>query len=172
MRIVCHRPPRYRTPASVHVVRATLSALPAQVIHRVGLALLRISESRLLKCVDQQELLCSLQEEQANCLDCERLLSLAFDRLSFLRSFPRSRIEALRRRHRARLLAAEGARGDGGGTPIVCTVAAAPESEALAADESSDESDDDAPDAIGADDGGYEHVSLDDLSAPTRSFWL
>ena len=30
----------------------------------------------------------------ARCLDCERLLSLAFDRFSFIRSFPRSRLDA------------------------------------------------------------------------------
>ena len=79
-----------------------------KVLHRVGLALLRVAEPRLLACTDQQELLCTLQDEQAGCLDCERLMSLAFDRQSFLRSFPRGRIHALRRRHRARLLVAEG----------------------------------------------------------------
>ena len=79
----------------------------AKVLHRVSLALLRVAEPRLLACRDQQEILLTLQEEQANCLDCERLLSLAFDRVSFLRSFPRARVESLRRKHRARLLAAE-----------------------------------------------------------------
>ena len=78
-----------------------------KVLHRVGLALLRIAEPRLLACHDQQELLCALQEEHAQCLDVERLLSVAFDKFSFLRSFPRSRIDALRRKHRARLRAAE-----------------------------------------------------------------
>ena len=66
------------------------------------LALLRVAEPRLLACRDQQEILLTLQEEQANCLDCERLLSLAFDRVSFLRSFPRARVESLRRKPRPR----------------------------------------------------------------------
>ena len=79
-----------------------------KVLHRVGLALLRVAEARLLQCQDQQELLCTLQEEQAGCFDCERLMTLAFDRYSFLRSFPRARVDALRRKHRARLLLAEG----------------------------------------------------------------
>jgi hypothetical protein len=78
-----------------------------KVLHRVGLALLRVAEPRLLACADQHELLWALQEEPARCLDVERLLSLAFDRGSFLRSFSRSRIHALRRKHRARLLLAE-----------------------------------------------------------------
>ena len=82
-----------------------------KVLHRVGLSLLRIAEPRLLRGADQQELLMTLQDEQANCLDCERLLSLSFDRHSFLRSFPRARIDQLRRKHRARILAAE--QGDG-----------------------------------------------------------
>jgi len=79
-----------------------------KVLHRVGLAMLRVAEARLLQCQDQQELLCTLQEEQAGCFDCERLMTLAFDRYSFLRSFPRARVDALRRKHRARLLLAEG----------------------------------------------------------------
>jgi hypothetical protein len=79
-----------------------------KVLHRVGLAMLRVSEARLLQCQDQQELLCTLQEEQAGCFDCERLMTLAFDRYSFLRSFPRARVDALRRKHRVRLLLAEG----------------------------------------------------------------
>ena len=37
-----------------------------KVLHRVGLALLRIAEPRLLACTDQQELLCTLQDEQAS----------------------------------------------------------------------------------------------------------
>jgi len=78
-----------------------------KVLHRIGLALLRIAQPRLLACTDQQELLCAIQEEQAGCLDCERLMSLAFDSHGFLRSFPRSRMQALRRLHRARLLLAE-----------------------------------------------------------------
>ena len=86
-----------------------------KVIHRVGLALLRIAEPRLLACHDQQELLCALQEEHAHCLDVERLLSVAFDKFSFLRSFPRGRIDALRRKHRSRLLVAEGDDSDSGG---------------------------------------------------------
>jgi len=84
-----------------------------KVLHRVSLSLLRVAEPRLLSCHDQQEMMCILQEEQANCLDCERLLSLAFDRLSFLRSFPVSRVKALRRKHRSRLLAAEGLAAEG-----------------------------------------------------------
>ena len=63
----------------------------AKVLHRVALALLRVAEPRLLQCNDQQEVLCALQEEQAGCLDCERLMTLAFDPYHFLRSFPRSR---------------------------------------------------------------------------------
>lgn len=80
----------------------------SKVLHRVSIALLRVAELRLLACNDQQEVLCALQEEQENCLDCERLLSLAFDKLSLVRAFSRGRIEALRRKHRTRLLAAEG----------------------------------------------------------------
>lgn len=79
----------------------------SKVLHRIGLAILRIAEPKLLQCRDQQEILCTLQQEQAGCLDCERLISFAFDRHSFLRSFPRSRINALRRKHRARLLLSE-----------------------------------------------------------------
>ena len=44
---------------------------------------------------------------QASCFDCERLLTLAFDNFAFLRSFPRARIEALRRKHQAHFLATE-----------------------------------------------------------------
>eukprot|EP00966_Prymnesium_polylepis_P050135 1160661-Prymnesium_polylepis.1 len=55
------------TPTCPHAPR------PPQVLHRVGLALLKVSEARLLQCVDQQELLCSLQEDVGNCFDWERL---------------------------------------------------------------------------------------------------
>lgn len=39
----------------------------SKVLHRVGLALLRVAEPRLLACRDQQELLCAIQEEQGAC---------------------------------------------------------------------------------------------------------
>ena len=78
-----------------------------KVLHRVGLSLLKLCEPRLLRCADQQEVLSVLCEEQAQCVDCERLLATAFDRRAFLRSFPRSRIESLRRAHRARLMTEE-----------------------------------------------------------------
>ena len=35
-----------------------------KVLHRIGLALLRIAEPRLLACTDQQELLTVIKEEQ------------------------------------------------------------------------------------------------------------
>ena len=40
----------------------------------------------------------ALLPRAANCLDCERLLSLAFDKFSFLRSFPQARVDTLRRK--------------------------------------------------------------------------
>jgi len=75
-----------------------------KVLHRVGIALLKVAEPTLLACDTQQELLCTLQREQARCLDCERLISFAFD-ISFIGSFPRQRVDALRQRHRAEVLA-------------------------------------------------------------------
>ena len=93
-----------------------------KVLHRIGLAVLRVAEPRLLACGDQQELLCAIQEEQANCLDCERLIALAFHKKTFLRSFPRARIEALRRKHRSRLVARE----ESNATPPPATPPAAP----------------------------------------------
>ena len=121
----------------------------------------------------------------ANCLDCERLLSLAFDQFSFLRSFPRARVESLRRKHYARLLAAEeaydrdyptrqsGRDSKGNSSPAeIHTPPVLPPVLPLDADDEEDSSD-----AEGADDeppasGEYDVVSLDDLTSPARSFWL
>jgi len=78
-----------------------------KLVHRVGLALLRVAERRLLRTGDQQQLLCALQDEQGHCFDCERLLYLATDRRAFLRSFPRKRVDALRAKHHRRLVQQE-----------------------------------------------------------------
>ena len=162
----------------------------SKVLHRVGLALLRVAEPRLLACGDQQELLCAIQEEQANCLDCERLLSLAFDKISFLRSFPRARVEALRKQHLARLMMLEGdleMPGDFGGdmsaptTPAVsseharATGAGAHVTAAHMEDDEEDSSDvEEGADSPDSESGlGYDVVSFDDVhTAPTRDFWL
>ena len=172
-----------------------------KVLHRIGLAVLRVAEPRLLACGDQQELLCAIQEEQANCLDCERLIALAFHKKTFLRSFPRARIEALRRKHRSRLIARE----ESNATPPPARPPAAPSHsqpshsltsadeeaaafqarEAAAAREASfgldeDSSDEEKPGDEEFGDGetaGYDMVSFDEVfdddNEPVhRSFWL
>ena len=156
-----------------------------KVIHRIGLALLRISEDRLLACNDQQELLMTLQEEHAHCLDCDRLLLVAFDRISFLRSFPQSRIDALRRKHRARLTAAEVDSGWGDGpttdsaaitSPLTDGVVVPPRpplrDDPRGGDSSSE--DDLEEESNGAPSGsGFDVVSaIDDTLRPVSSFWL
>jgi len=67
-----------------------------KVFHRIGLALLKICEARLLNCGEQHHLLCVLQEEEAHCYDCGRLFALAFDTRSFIGPFPRARLVTLR----------------------------------------------------------------------------
>jgi hypothetical protein len=132
----------------------------------------------------------------ANCLDCERLLSLAFDKLGFLRSFSNNRIEALRRKHRARLLALEAPPSP----PRSPSRAAAPSAadsapsysdqpatmsslsssevatsrESLLAPLEDDSSDEEADDELGDGEpaGEYDVVSHDDVREPARSFWL
>ena len=125
---------------------------------------------------------CSAWTCAANCLDCERLLSLAFDKISFLRSFPRARVETLRRKHRVRLEMAEGTTempADFGGpnaaktgstaksTPAELTVVAAREADA---DDSSDE---EGGDGLDSESAQFDVVSFDDVhQSPTRDFWL
>ena len=132
----------------------------------------------------------------ANCLDCERLLAISFDRLSFLRSFPRARIEALRRKHRARLKSAEASpprsrersadlddadacgTSEAGALPAPLLMACEP---ALLLEEDSSDGDGDGDgdgEAALLGDGGGEYdvvSSFDDVEASyerSRSFWL
>lgn len=67
-----------------------------KVFHRIGFALLKVCEARLLACSEQHHLLCALQEEEARCHDVGRLFALAFDTRSFVGPFPRSRLLSLR----------------------------------------------------------------------------
>jgi hypothetical protein len=70
-----------------------------KVFHRIGLALLKVCEARLLACREQHHFLCALQEEEARCHDVGRLFALAFDTRSFIGPFPRSRLFSLRARY-------------------------------------------------------------------------
>jgi hypothetical protein len=74
-----------------------------KVFHRIGLALLKVCEARLLACTEQHHFLCALQEEEARCHDVGRLFALAFDTRSFVGPFPRSKLLALRARYLAAL---------------------------------------------------------------------
>ena len=128
---------------------------------------------------------CAPRSRAANCLDCERLLSLAFDKFSFLRSFPQARVEALRRKHHARLLAAEeayetrpspprSAQAAGSASPVWASVEgirlACHPSLPVEADEEDNSSDEEG--AENPDPGEYDVISFDDLVSPARSFWL
>ena len=134
----------------------------------------------------------ALLPRAANCLDCERLLSLAFDKFSFLRSFPQARVDTLRRKHHARLLAAEeayeetrpspsragSAQAGGGASPS--RVPGDGSSGAMRARHPSlpveDLEEDNSSDEEGGehepDPGEYDVISFDDLVTPARSFWL
>jgi len=65
-----------------------------EVLHRVGLGLLKLSEARLLECADQSDLLYCLQEDVCHCLDYERLLEVAFG--ARLRSIKAASLERMR----------------------------------------------------------------------------
>lgn len=73
----------------------------------------KISEPRLLGCSDQHQLLCTLQEEQASCLDAERLLLLCFGKRTFLRAFATCDVHALRQEQLRRLRREAGNASDG-----------------------------------------------------------
>ena len=92
-----------------------------------------------------------------------------------MRSFPRARVEALRRKHHARLLAAEGPAspqhagpGVGLGGGLKRDVDSREMDEEDSSDAEGDEGDGEWADA----NGEYDVVSLDDLETPARSFWL
>ena len=71
-----------------------------KVIHRTGIALLKICEPQLMQCSDQQQMLCLLQSETASCHDVSRLFALAFDTIG---PVPRERLEILRKNSTAEL---------------------------------------------------------------------
>ncbi|EOD37856.1 hypothetical protein EMIHUDRAFT_631947, partial [Emiliania huxleyi CCMP1516] len=142
-----------------------------KVLHRVGLALLQISEARLLCCTEQHALLLVLQEEEGRCHDIGRLFALAFDTRLFIGPFPRSLLSELRTHHLAALAsgAAPPAPGephdDGDAEPLTlappgaCRPGAATNSGL--GESSSDEAEERRPDP-------FEMLSLDDVAAPPR----
>lgn len=150
-----------------------------KVLHRVGLALLKICEARLLACTEQHHLLLVIQHEEAGCHDVGRLFALAFDTRAFVGPFPRSRLLSLRAR-RVRALYAdprEAAFEAGGGTraeavPLTLAPPGAHEQRQLSDAEASGvaESSSDDDDAAGAADP-FEMLSVDDLvEHPARRY--
>jgi len=85
-----------------------------KVVHRIGIALLRLSEAELLTATDQSAMLLLLQQQEARCLDAERLLALAFDTRAFRSPFRRANLAVLRAKHRARF---EAEIGEGASSP-------------------------------------------------------
>ncbi|EOD24105.1 hypothetical protein EMIHUDRAFT_631945 [Emiliania huxleyi CCMP1516] len=140
-------------------------------LQRVDLALLQISEARLLCCTEQHALLLVLQEEEGRCHDIGRLFALAFDTRLFIGPFPRSLLSELRTHHLAALAsgAAPPAPGephdDGDAEPLTlappgaCRPGAATNSGL--GESSSDEAEERRPDP-------FEMLSLDDVAAPPR----